>query len=239
MKTSSKIFWGFWGAAALLIIGFIGAASSVTRAWMSPDGKQLKDASSLTGPWKDQPRDLKDFSSLRLNGAFDVSWEQADTWAVTISVPERFSDAFSVTQEGGRLIFSNRLTGRFSELALRVRIQSPTLSEVTAKESMKLKLTGNPGEGLLVSGNGAIWIEGESPTPVERLRVASRGMTVLQLASLPLKNLSLEIHGQVVITAKVSDSLEGEIRGSGELRLLGSPARQHLTNSGSVRMRIE
>lgn len=239
MKTSSKIFWGFWGTAALLIIVFIGVASSVTRAWVSPDGKQLRNASSVTGPWKDQTQDLKDFSSLRLDGAFDVSWEQGDSYAVTLSVPERFSEAFSVTQEGGRLVLSNRLHGRFSELAVRVRIQSPTLTEVTARKSLKLKLTGNPGESLLVAGNGAIWIEGESPTPVDRLRVTSRGMTVLQLAAFPVKNLSLEVHGQAVITARVSDSIEGEVRGSGELRLLGSPARQRLTNHGSVRVRID
>ncbi len=239
MKTSSKIFWGFWGTAALAIIGFIAALSSITRAWVGPDGRQLKDITSLTGPWKDHPMEYKDFTTLRLEGAFDVSWEQADAWSVTVSVPERFSDAYSVKQEGGRLIFSNRLSGRFSELALRLKIASPSLVDVWAQKSLKLKLAGNPGPRLDVTGFGATWIEGESPTPVEQLQVTARGMTILQLPRFELKNLSLDIQGKVVIFAKVTDTLEGSVQGSGELRLTGSPARQRLSTQGSVRVRID
>lgn len=239
MKISNRIFWGFWGSAALLIVGFIAAFSSVTRAWVAPDGKQLRDASSLTGPWKDQVLSAQDFSSLQLNGAFDVAWEQSDTLSVTLSVPERFSEAFSMRQDGTRLVFTNRLTGRFSELALRLKISGPRLSEVEARKSLKLKLNGHPGESLNVSGNGAVWIEGTCATPMERLSVSTRGMTILQMKSCPMKRLFLDIHGKIVIHANVTESLEGAVNGSGDIRLSGAPARQNLSQYGSVRIRID
>ncbi|PKN45273.1 MAG: hypothetical protein CVU59_09535 [Deltaproteobacteria bacterium HGW-Deltaproteobacteria-17] len=137
------------------------------------------------------------------------------------------------------MIFTNRLTGRFAELALRLKISGPRLSLVEARKSMKLKLQGTPGDQLNVSGNGAVWIEGTCDTPLERLSVSTRGMTVLQMKSCPMKRLFLDLHGQVMIHADVTESLEGAVNGSGELRLTGAPARQNLSQHGSVRLRID
>jgi len=239
MKTSSKIFFGFWGAALLLIVGFIAALSSITRAWVSPDGRQLRDATHLTGPWKDQAVAERDFTSLRLSGAFDVTWERAADFSVTVSAPGRFPDAFAARREGSALVLANRLGGRFSELALRVRIKSPSLTAITAGRSLKLKLAGNPGPSFDVSGRGAVWIEGACPEPVERLSVRSEGLTVLQLKECRLKVLELEVQGKVMVDAEVTDSLEGSVHGDGRINLKGAPARSRLFNQGKVRVVTE
>jgi hypothetical protein len=239
MKTSSKIFFGFWGAAALFIIGVIAAFSSVTRAWVSPDGRQLRDATHLTGPWEDRRLELADFSSVRLEGPFDITWERADTYEVVLSVPRRFSDSYATRREGQGLVFTSRLGGRYSQLALRLRVKSPTLTDVTAGESLKLKLVGDPGPSLAISGRGSVWVEGTCPAPLERLEVRAQGMTVLQMKECPLKALELEVHGSVMVNAEVTDLLEGRVHGQGEIRLKRSPVRSRLFNEGSVRVITE
>ncbi len=239
MKTSSKIFFGFWGAAALFIVGVIAAFSSVTRAWVSPDGRQLRDVTHLTGPWEDRRLELDDFTSLRLEGPFDITWERADTFEVVLSAPRRFSDAGTTRKEGRNLVFTSRLDGRWSKLALRLRIKSPTLSAVTAKESLKLKLVGDPGPSLAVSGRGSVWVEGTCPAPLERLEVRSEGMTVLQMKQCHLKALELDVHGSVIVDTEVTDLLEGRVQGQGEIRLRRSPARSRLYTEGSVRVITE
>lgn len=239
MKTSSKIFFGFWGAAALLIIGVIAAFSSITRAWVSPDGRQLRDVTSLTGPWEDRDLGLADFSSLRLEGPFDVTWERADTFEVVVSAPARFSKSYETRQEGRLLVFTNRLSGRYSELALRLHLKSPTLSKVDARQSLKLRLGGNPGQTLAVTGRGAVWIDGSCTEPVERLEVRAEGLTVLQLKECRLKVLELEVHGKVMVDAEITDSLEGRVHGDGQINLKGAPARSRLFNEGSVRVVTE
>ena len=239
MKISNRIFWGFWAGSTLLVLLFMGLFSMTTRAWISPEGKQLKDATSLTGPWQEQAFSNRDFSSLKLKGAFDVTWEQSDTYEVVVFAPERFKNRFEVKQQGSRLVFENQLSGRFKGLALRLKIKSPGLTEIEARSSLKLGLTGNPGTRLLVSSLGAMWVEGHASEPVNNLEIMARGMCVLHLKDFPLKNLDVHIEGHATVVAHVTESLSGNVHGEGTLLITGNPPRQRLINTGKVRIQME
>ncbi len=234
MKTSSRIFWGFWGVAALLVLAFVAAAADITRSWVSPDGRILRSAESLTGPWENRDVPVEAFSKLRLEGAFDVQWESFDTPALTVSAPRRFQEAYSVHREGEVLVLRSHLSGRFADLALRVTVKSPSLSDVAAQKSLKLRLSGYPGDALRVAGREAVWLEGKCPKPLERLELRVRGLTMLRMAECKVQDLHLEADGRVEIHADVTGRLEGRVHGDGRIQLKESPAHSRLSTFGNV-----
>jgi len=238
MKTSSRIFFGFWGAAALLVLIFTAAAAAITRSWVAPDGRILRDASSLLGPWDDQALSVEAFSQIQLHGAFDVQWERADAPALVVSAPREKKNAFSAHVENGVLQLRSHFSGRFENLALRVKIRGPVLSSVTTDKNLRLRLSGFPGENLHVTGFGAVWMEGTCP-PLNTLELRTHGMTVLRMKDCPVKNLELQTRGRVEIQADVTDRLEGSVHGDGAIRLERSPRQSRLATFGSVQVRTE
>lgn len=231
MKTSSRIFWGFWGAAALMLI-VPASAAIIVRLRLSPNRYILRDLS--VGPWEKQTLLTKNFSRLQLHGAFDVEWEHAAYPRVVLSIPRQKKDEFSVQWSSDTLHVRSHLSGRFAQLALRLKIQSPILREVKTDQNLKLHLVGFPGNTLEIVGKKAVWLEGECP-PLDELKLRSYGMTVLRMTTCPVKNLELYTQGRMDVDADVTERIEGEVHGDGWISLKHAPATDRLITFGTVK----
>ncbi len=240
MKTSTKIFWGFWILFALVITGSMAAFAVTARSWVAPDGRQLRSIDSLTGPWQELPVSLD--GNLRhavFEGAFDVVWEPGETVRISVEAPSRIRDPFVMRRTTeSEVVFTNRMTGRFSGLALRLKITSPQLEKVMAKKTLKLQLAGSPGERLSIVSRGGLWMDGEGET-MNSLDVFADGLCVLNLVKLPVRDLTLQLNGQTMVNAHVTDSLSGSVHGDGHVTITGNPPRQRLGHHGKTVLRIE
>lgn len=237
MKTSSRIFWGFWGAAAALVLLFTASTAIIARSWVSPTGRILRDASSFVGPWEEQTLPAENFSRLQLHGAFNVQWEHAAHPAVILSIPRQKKNAFSVQWSSDTLHVSSHLSGRFSQLALRLKIQSPILREVKTNQNLKLHLIGFPGNTLKILGKKSVWLEGECPL-FDTLTLHTHGMTVVHMTTCPVKNLELYTQGRIEVDADVTERIDGDVRGDGRISLKHAPAHYRLFTFGTVQTHI-
>jgi hypothetical protein len=199
-----------------------------------------------------EARDVGVFHSVRFEGSGHVSILLGREFGVSVETTARAMPKVVTTVKGEVLHITRRRGGR---APLNVEVGLPVLTGLALHGSAEVSVKGgiNTPEFRLHS-------QGSSHTTIERLNVQSfdasykgsghlvasgstqqmsvksSGSTDFELAGLEASEATVSISGRGRMTLNVRSRLEGQIKGSGEIVLIGAPEHLNVGTSGSGRI---
>lgn len=119
---------------------------------------------------------------------------------------------------------------------IRIRLRHPTLTSFSLKGSGDTTIEGIDNDTLTLAlvGSGDIDVQGKTKT----LRVKLIGSGDIDAEGLVAQNAALDLQGSGDIHARVTDSVEAVLMGSGDIKVSGSPAKVDKTCMGSGKIKV-
>lgn len=169
------------------------------------DTVDRRDSFSSSGAFRDD-LGLRGFNSIDFEGAFDVTIEQGDEYAVEVNDASRAEENYRIYVSGETLVIDytarrKRFWGRsIDDHIIDLRITMPELREVEATGGGKLRFRGFDEDDVLIKLSGAV--------------VANAGIDV--------RNLTVELTGASQLDlAGTGRSLEADVTGASTLSAYG------------------
>ena len=194
------------------------------------DGQQYVPTKTVTGPRKTEVRNLAPFSVVDLAAPADATFTISPRSTVSISGPAEVLPKVVTTIHDGRLYISTSGNLVLSQ-PLVVNITGPSLGGVGVEGSGTVKLTLPDANtlDLRVAGSGSIAAAGK----VSRLNVNISGSGDVDASAMRAKALDSNVSGTGDVRAWASEQANVEVTGSGDVQVLGKPARRTVNRFGS------
>lgn len=166
-----------------------------------------------------ETRDFTDFTSVDVEGAFEVKITQSDSYGIEISADDNFFDYITVAKDGDTLRIYLNPRHTFADFTQPAR-------------TLKAEITMPALDALTVSGATEANVSGFKS--VKGLELVISGASSVALADMEAGDLDFEISG----ASKLSGDLKGkdakiEISGASSLELDGSAGNIELETSGA------
>lgn len=198
---------------------------------ISGGGAMQKD-----GKLVEQVRQIDDFTALKSFIAADISYEQGPAPSLKISGGENVLKNLKTEVKDGKLTIE--LDGNFSMThEIKIVMTSPSLKSVAFSGAGKLTATNLKGDKFKakLSGSGRVKLSGES----ESVNLSLSGSGNIDASNLRASELDVDLSGSGSIHGYAENSAEGDLSGSGSIRISGHPAERSIDKSGSGSVRFE
>src|SRR5215212_10038498 len=182
-----------------------------------------------------ETRTVSGFTKIDLSGAGDVIIEQNGTEALTIEAEDNLIPKLTSEVVNGTLRLGEKSN-------LTIHLTKPVTYRVSMKDVSGLMISGSgtvtastitaPSLAVDLSGSGKITVGGT----VEQQDLRISGSGEYQAKDLQTKVASAEISGSGNATVTVSDKLDAELSGRGQLTYYGNPPQVTREVSGSGRV---
>ena len=182
-----------------------------------------------------ESRTVSGFTKIDLSGAGDVIIEQNGNEALTIEAEDNLMPKLTSEVVDGTLRLGEKSN-------LTIHLTKPVTYRVSMKDISGLMISGSgtvtaatitaPSLGVDLSGSGKITVGGA----VDQQDLAISGSGAYQAKDLQTKIASAEISGSGNATVTVSDKLDAQLSGSGQLTYYGNPPEVTQEVSGSGRL---
>ena len=139
--------------------------------------------------------DLKDFSSIEVNGYADVNFTQADSFKVELTTNQDVVEKLDFHVKDGVLVLQTKEKVQIRKASIKVNVTAPTLSKVTVNGAADFDLdaySGSDALNVVVNGAGDIKIENAN---LAELSVEVNGAGDIDLKSINVNQLSVEVNG--------------------------------------------
>ena len=182
-----------------------------------------------------ESRTVSGFTKIDLSGAGDVIIEQNGNEALTIEAEDNLMPKLTSEVVDGTLRLGEKSN-------LTIHLTKPVTYRVSMKDISGLMISGSgtvtaatitaPSLAVDLSGSGKITVGGA----VDQQDLAISGSGEYQAKDLQTKIASAEISGSGNATVTVSDKLDAQLSGSGQLTYYGNPPEvtQEVSGSGRV-----
>jgi hypothetical protein len=192
-----------------------------TRASSTPDDDDDNDDDdayvSNFGSFRDD-LGLRGFNSVDFEGAFDVTIEQGDEYAVEVDDNDDAADQYRIYVSGETLVIDYKFNRRpfwrksIDEHILDVRITMPELREVEASGGGKLRFRGFDEDDVIIKLTGAV--VANAGIDVRNLTVELTGASQLDIAGTG-RSMEADINGASTLSAYGYEVQEAEIEAHG------------------------
>ena len=202
------------------------------------NGKVISGGGAMQNDGKlvEQVRQINDFNTLKIRIAADISYEQGPAPSIKISGGENALKSLTTEVKDGKLAID--LEGNFSlKHEIKIVITSPSLKSVAFSGSGKFVATNLKGDKLKakLSGSGKVKLSGES----EDVSLSLSGSGGIDASNLRASALDVDLSGSGSIYGYAEDSAEGDLSGSGSIRIAGQPKERSIDKSGSGTVRFD
>lgn len=211
-------------AASLVVLTTPGTASAWGWDGLQGDGKKVT-----------QPRQVGEFTSVRLEGSLDVRVKVGAPTAVAVTIDENLQGRVETRLDGATLVISTKDMSYRGEG--RVDLSTPSLRGFAIEGSGDVTIDGGQGDlALSVAGSGDLSWRGAAG----RLQASIDGSGDVRLTG-TADSASLEVEGSGDISAAdlTARSAQVEVSGSGDVSvtLAGGSLTAEVNGSGDIHWR--
>ena len=227
MKTSTIVLLSLGG----IVLGTVVVTAVVTRVVVGWGGQVGDDPGELTTA----SRDLAGFSSIEINGAWNVEVTQGDEWQVDLSYPENHPTDIEVSVNGERLnLNSTRPESLFGgpDMQFSAEIVMPALEELEVSGSGRVWLSGFEGARLEIDVTGATRIIGEDGR-YRTLELSVAGASDIQFTEFVFTDANVDLAGASNLALTMDGGeLIGSLAGAGRIEYSGTVSREAVDVAG-------
>jgi len=239
------------GTVILMMVGLVGCHIEVTN------GTSLGGLTSVTGTSDVVARDFEvdDFTAIDISGNYEVIWNRASDFSVTVHMQENLFEYLEVGVRGNTLqIRSTRSFNTTHANRPRIYIDAPELDAVSfsgaiavrnwdsiSGESFSLESAGAvnitldmqvESFELSVSGAGDLTLSGNAD--VTDITIA--GASTISASDLQTRETNISLAGAGNVDIAVTDELSVHLTGAGRINYIGEPnINSTILGPGSVR----
>lgn len=215
--------------AFLIAGGFIVALATLPQRAGSTWFGQIAGAGDVVT----QQRAVAPFERVAVNGSTDVDVRVGGAQSVAVEAQPNIAELIDTTVHDGRLVVSSHESFTTHRRVM-VHVTVPNLAALAIHGSADVTIDAARGPSLDLStyGSGDIAASGD----VERLHYDSSGSGNARLVRLRAREATVRIRGSGDARLHVTETLDVEISGSGDVTYIGAPRvlRQVVHGSGSV-----
>lgn len=183
-----------------------------------------------------EERTIKPFSKIKSSGAFDLYVTVGNEPSLTITFDDNLIELIE-TRVRGRTLYIESEESYSSRRSCRVEITVKELESVSMSGSGDIEITEMDQESFSyeISGSGDLVASGS----VEELEITISGSGDVDTRELQAKDAHVRIYGSGDVSVFASESFDGGIYGSGDIRYYGDPeyVSTDVTGSGDIRKR--
>lgn len=172
------------------------------------------------GKIKEQVRNVPDVEQIRVSGAFDLFIQAGEKQRLVVVADENLLPYITTKVTGKKLEISTSRSVCTAN-AMEVRLSVGNLDSIAADGSSDFQIKGIAEERLQLQLSGAndLNVSGQA----DRFDVEISGATDLDATGLKVKRAKLIVTGSAEAKVNVSDTLDVDVSGVGEIYYLGSP----------------
>jgi Putative auto-transporter adhesin, head GIN domain len=186
--------------------------------------------------------DAKDFTTVEVNGPFEVTLERGDKFNVTVTSDDNLLQFIDVQNAGGKLSIRIQSEEHLRpKSGLKAKINMPAIEAVNLRGACSGSLNGLKGvKDLKLNVEGASTITGDIQTgsitleavgasqikltgKAHECRAEARGASQLHLGDLAVEKAVIQLDGASSGVVKASDKLDYELNGASHLDYRGNP----------------
>ena len=175
-----------------------------------------------SGNSKSENRNIPNFDSIEIDGAFDLVIDCQKKKSLKITGDDNLLKHIITEVRGNRLhIYSN--ASICSKIQLVVKISIQNINEINVSGATDINLTNLDNKHFLleINGSGDVDLAGKTGT----FEAVLSGASELHAKNLKADNVKIEINGASDAYVYASQKLDVEISGAGTLYYSGNPAR--------------
>jgi hypothetical protein len=178
-------------------------------------------------------RDVGEFTGIRVEGSVNVTYSQGESAQLELTADSNLLELITTDVINDVLVVGT--SGSFStESNMTLHCHSSNIKRVCIVGSgdVDLQTVSVGALKLECKGTGGIFVQGEA----HKLTVSIRDTGSVEASGLDAEVAKISVRSTGSATAKVTESLEAVIRGSGNIQVTGSPnvAKQAVTGSGKL-----
>ncbi len=180
--------------------------------------------------------DLDNFTKIKTSGSSDIYITLGEKQEVTITFDDNLIEMMKTRVRGKTLKIGSKSSFR-SDYNCRFDITIKSLEEISLSGSGKVFIENMNGDFLEVqiSGSGEVYAKGE----VEELDIRVSGSGSVDSRELKADDVSVSVSGSGGALVYASNSFDGNVSGSGDIRYFGNPGivDKSVSGSGSIKKR--
>ena len=195
-------------------------------------------------------KDFKDFNTLDLNSGFIVNVIRGDKYFVSIEVDDNIAGYVTSYQSGGKVYISLKSGYSYSNVTLKIVVETPDLETIKANGGVALEFTGNENyDNLLLELNGGSTVKGvlninsldlklnggsvvNLSGTSKNLEISGNGGAVLNLFNFPADTCNLYFNGGCIAYLNVTSLLNASLSGGSIVKYKGNPTIGNISISG-------
>jgi hypothetical protein len=179
-----------------------------------------------------QSRDLPEFTRIRHSGSADLNITIGEPQVVTVTFDDNLVEVIETEVEGSTLyIGSSRNVSYSSSRGCRIDITVAGLNEVELKGSGDVLIDGLDSDlfAYTVAGSGDLVVRGSA----REIEIAVKGSGDINARDLIARDAYVRIMGSGDVQVHATESFDGSVYGSGDIRYYGNPAHISTRVAGS------
>lgn len=234
MKHASSIRQGVFGLALAGLAGatFLSTTSGATMIFHDGHGKEV----TVT-------RDVKDFTKIRIKGAFELKLEAGKDFSVTLEGDEEDVERVETYVRNGTLVIDNADDHdddnniHFDSDGVELTITMPTLEEFEVLGAVDADLKNIDSEKFAIElkGAGSIEIEGKCG----ELELELKGAGEVDAEDLKCADVEVDVKGVGEAKVYASESVDADVSGIGAITVYGEPKSVRQSDSWMGKIRIK
>jgi hypothetical protein len=173
-----------------------------------------------SGVQASEDRNVAGFSSIEMNGAYDVTITCGATTAVNIQGDDNLLSKVT-TETRDDTLHITATSSMAPDLPLKLAISTPNLIDISAEGAHSITIRDLSNDRLSIELNGAAQMNLQGTT--EELRAELHGVSNLSARELTAGNVWIEVHGTGNATVTATEKLEATVNGIGKIDYYGDP----------------
>lgn len=191
------------------------------------------------GPIVTQPYDFRDFDELNISNAVEVYYTQADTFDVSLEIPESKVDSYKVYQQGNKLVVDAKNKGKNRILhGAKLYVSAPELKNIQAQGACVFQAEMIEQDSLTMNLEGSSRIRMDKAI-VKNMTITTQGSSKINKLNAISENFTLNAEG----ASKGNLNIRGgkcklTTEGASSLDLYVECDEVSVTNSGASRVHV-
>ncbi|MCK5153768.1 MAG: DUF2807 domain-containing protein [Spirochaetales bacterium] len=189
MKTSNKIL--FITGLAIVVILLTSVIGS--RIFLNKFADLHKNGNTNYSNIENKYKDIIDFTSLDIEGEWNVSINYGKTYNISITGRTGIEDPYNIEKKGSALFLTENTLADINR-KLTINITMPEIKKLYSKGGLKLDLTGFSEPELILNFTGGTWVSGNN-CQFENLLLTSAGAINLEFEDIKTVNVDAQLSG--------------------------------------------
>jgi Putative auto-transporter adhesin, head GIN domain len=173
-----------------------------------------------SGVKKTEKRDVPDFDSLSVNGAYDVVVQSGKSREVQLEGDENLLPLISTEVENGQLVVKNDSSFN-SRTGLRLLISVPNIRDITLSGASNVELNNIENEKMEIQVDGASTVHASGET--KSLAINLNGAGTIDSKDLRADAVDITSNGAGSVDVYAVDTLSATVNGVGTVNYYGAP----------------